>query len=184
MYNPAKAAHIIAYLALKSPTRMINMLKAIKLVYIADRESLKRFAMPMLEEPRASLPMGPTNSITYDYASGKEQSAAWSAVLDGRRNYMLNVKKGIATEDLDELSEAEIETLDQVWNQFGGMDQWQLVNWSHDRKNVPEWQDPGNSSTPIPIERILLALGFENPAEHAQFLQDRSDISTLIAELV
>jgi uncharacterized phage-associated protein len=183
MYNPAKAAHIIAYLALKTPGRTINMLKAIKLVYIADRESLRRFAIPMLDEPRFSLPKGPANSLTCEHARGETVSHGWSAVLDDRADHMIGVKKGIVVDDLDELSDAEIETLDQVWAKFGAMDQWALVDWTHNSKNLPEWEDPGLSSTPIPLERILLALGFEDPAEHAQFLRDRSDISTLIAEL-
>lgn len=183
MYNSAKAAQIIAYFALKSPTRSINMLKAIKLVYISDRECLKRYALPMLDEPRASMPHGPVNSKTYDNAKGEVEDERWSAVLDDRANHMIGVKPHITSDDLDELSDAEIGTLDDVWGQFGGMTQWQLVDWTHDSKNIPEWEDPHGSSYPIPIERVLRAVGIEDAAAHAEFLRDRSDISKLLSEL-
>ena len=183
MYNSAKAAQIIAYLALKTEARSINMLKAIKLVYISDRETLKRFAMPMLDEPRASLPHGPVNSRTYDNAKGEVEDASWSAILDDRANHMIGVKPDIAVDDLDELSDAEVEVLDSVWEEFGGMTQWQLVDWTHKSDNIPEWEDPNGSSNPIPLERLLHAVGIENTAEHAQFLRDQASITKLLAEL-
>jgi len=40
-YNARKAAETIAYFIIKSETHQIKVLKAIKLVYLADRESLK-----------------------------------------------------------------------------------------------------------------------------------------------
>lgn len=183
MYNSAKAAQIIAYLALKTQARSINMLKAIKLVYISDREALKRFAVPMLDEPRASMPHGPVNSRTYDNAKGEVEDANWSAILDDRANHMIGVKPDIAVDDLDELSDAEIEVLDGVWEEFGGMTQWQLVDWTHNSDNIPEWEDPHGSSNLIPLERLLHAVGIENTTEHAQFLRDQASISKLIAEL-
>lgn len=183
MYNSAKAAQIIAYLALKTEARAINMLKAIKLVYISDREALKRFAMPMLDEPRASLPHGPVNSWTYNNAKGEVEDANWSAILDDRANHMIGVKADIGVDDLDELSDAEVEVLDSVWEKFGGMTQWQLRDWTHKSDNIPEWEDPNGSSNPIPLERLLLAVGIKNTTEHAQFLRDQASITELLAEL-
>ena len=37
-YNPRKAAQVIAYYALKTGERSIDFIKAIKLVYLGDRE--------------------------------------------------------------------------------------------------------------------------------------------------
>ncbi|GGE11189.1 hypothetical protein GCM10011390_32780 [Aureimonas endophytica] len=183
MYNSAKAAQIIAYFALKTEARSINVLKAVKLVYLSDREALKRHAIPMLDEPRASLPHGPVNSWTYDNAKGEVEDADWSAILDDRADHMIGVKPGILAEALDELSEAEISVLDDIWHRFGRMNQWELVKWTHNSDNIPEWEDPHGSSNPIPLERLLHAVGIENTAEHAQFLRERSSISQLIAEL-
>lgn len=181
MYNSAKAAQIIAYFALKVPERAINILKVIKLVYIADREALKLYGIPMLDERRASLPQGPVNSCTYDHAKGEVEDQEWSAVLDDRANHMIGVKDGISFDDLDELSDAEIETLDNIWNKFGGMNQWQLVDWTHRSENIPEWEDPHGSSNLIPLERIIRAVGIENAGEHAQFLRDQANIQAVLS---
>lgn len=183
MYNPAKAAQIIAYFAMKTPARTINMLKAIKLVYLSDREALQRYALPMLDEPRHSMPHGPVNSWTYDNAKGEVDDKRWSAVLDDRADHQIGVKDGIAADDLDELSDAEMETLDHIWAQFGGMDKWDLVEWTHQSDNLPEWEDPHGSSNPIPLERLLHAVGIEHTAEHAEFLRDRVRIDDLFAKL-
>lgn len=183
VYNAVKAAHIIAYLALKTQARSINILKAIKLVYVSDREALKRFAVPMLDEPRVSMEHGPVNSWTYNFAKGEAEDKRWSAILDDRADHMIGVKSDVTVDDLDELSDAEIEILDEVWGKFAGMDQWQVVKWTHKSENIPEWEDPGYSSNPIPLERLLRAVGIQNASEHAEFLRDRDAISRLLAEL-
>lgn len=183
MYNSAKAAQIIAYLALKNDARSINMLKAIKLVYISDREALKRFAVPMLDEPRVSMEHGPVNSWTYNFAKGEVEDKRWSAILDDRADHEIGVKPEVTADDLDELSDAEFETLDDVWGRLGHMDQWQLVKWTHKSENIPEWEDPGFSSNPIPLERLLRAVGIQNASEHAEFLRDQDAVSRLLAEL-
>lgn len=40
-YEPRKAAQLIVYLILKSGGPALNVLKAVKLVYMIDRESIK-----------------------------------------------------------------------------------------------------------------------------------------------
>lgn len=171
MYEPAKAAHIIAYLALKSRDRAIDMLKAIKLLYIAEREHIRRYGMPMLDEPRAALASGPVNSFTYDRVKGANlgPSSGMMDILD-KTDHNLLVREGIEESDLDELSDAEAATLDQVWDKLGQMTQFQLVDWTHDPNNVPEWTDPSGSSKPIDLLTIMEAVGVENAKEHAKVL--------------
>lgn len=183
MYNPAKAAQIIAYFALKTGVRAIDLITAMKLVYLADRESLKRYAFPMLMEQRWSLPNGPINSDTYDHAKGKVRSDEWSAVLCDRIEHTLPVREGVVFETLDRLSDADIGILEDVWAKFGGMRGIDLIHWTHDRNNVPEWESPGKSSAPIALERILECVGIGNVKQQAEFIRDRASISSLLASL-
>lgn len=183
MYNPAKAAQIIAYLALKTEERALNILKAIKLVYIADREMLRQHGIPMLDEPRVSMRHGPVNSFTYDNAKGEVEAPEWSEVLEDRANHLIGVRPGLVADDMDELSDAEIEVLDAIWGEFAKSDQWSLVKWTHDSANVPEWEDPGQSSSPIPLERVLRAVGIPDSAEHAEFLQDQANVRKVLSRL-
>lgn len=164
-YEPKKAAQLIAALIIKSGGHSINILKAVKLVYLSDRESIKRFGFPILDELRVSMPHGPVNSITYSHINGEYdlQECGWSTILEDRANHKVALANAdMSVDDLDELSEADLLCVEAVLGQFGHMDQWQLVGWTHDPSNIPEWEDPNGSSNPIPLRRIMQAVGIEN----------------------
>lgn len=145
----------------------MNVLKAVKLVYLVDRESIKRFGFPVLDENRYSMPHGPVNSTTYRYIQGElRQDAGWSDFLTDRSNHRIALANDVGTaDDLDELSDADLACVDAVWEQFGGMSQWELVDWTHDPRNVPEWEDPDGGSAIIPMQRILHSVGVEHVDE-------------------
>ncbi len=164
-YQPRKAAQLIAYLILKCGKQSLNVLKAVKLVYLVDRESIKNFGFPVLDEKRCSMPHGPVNSQTYSYIAGDydPDECGWSEFLQDCANYNIALARPeISSVDLDELSDADIECANAVWERFGHMNQWQLRDWTHDPRNVPEWEDPNGSSTEIPLRRILNAVGVKN----------------------
>ena len=176
-YEARRAAETIAYLLLKNGKRSMDKLKLIKLVYLADRESLRRIGHPIQSEARCSLPHGPVNSLTLDCLNGKFPSASdatgWAEILtppDGHKVGLAD--KTITPDDLGELSRSDMEVLDSIWGKFGKMSSTDLVDWTHDPKNVPEWEDPGRSSKPITLLSILKAVDFENPEEHLEFLQE------------
>lgn len=161
-FEPRKAAQLIAYLILKAGDEKLNVLKAMKLVYLTDRESLRRFGFPVLDDRRCSMPHGPVNSLTYSYVNGEYETegTGWSDFLMDRENhYIALARGGIEVDQLDELSDADLECADTVWDQFGHMSQWELRDWTHDPKNVPEWEDPHGGSVLIPLQRILNAVG-------------------------
>ena len=54
----------------------------------------------------------------------------------------------------DSLSEAEVNTLEQIYDEFGEFDRWALVDWCH--KNLEEWQDPKGSAIRIEYRDILM----------------------------
>jgi len=173
-YNARKAAQVIAYLAMKGKAACLPVLKAVKLVYLADRESLARFGFPILEEQHVSMPQGPVNSSSYSHINGEEDldACGWSDFLQARADNEIAAAPGVSVDDLDELSEADIECLDKVWDRFGGMTKWQIRDWTHDRGNVPEWEDPNGSSRPIPLERILSYLQVPNADAQAEVISE------------
>lgn len=131
------------------------------------------------------MPHGPVNSKTYSHVNGEYDldGCGWSDFLEGRANYQIGAKGQITVDDLDELSDADIQALDKVWNKFGHMTKWQLRDWTHSRKNVPEWEDPRGSSSPIPLERILTLLQIENADEHADLIEDHKYIDRIFESL-
>ena len=185
-YNPRKAAQTIAYLALKNCARPLNVVKAVKLVYLADRESVAQYGFPIQDEPRVSMKHGPVNSKTYAYINGENDTAknGWSEFLTDRANHEIGLAtENITVDDLDELSDADLEVLDRVWDRFGGMDQWRLRDWTHQTNNVPEWEDPGNTSTEIPLERMMRSVGIKDAREQVEVVESLENAQRVLENL-
>jgi len=185
LYNPRKAAQVIAYLAMKSSRRTLEVIKAVKLVYLSDRESIKTWGAPILDESRVSMPHGPVNSETYSCINGEYDlsECGWSDFLEARADHMVAVASDLTVNDLDELSEADIQALDATWEKFGQMGPWTLRDWTHVKRNVPEWEDPHGSSIPIPLRRIMAHVGVPNPDTQAELLEEHEEIDQLFASL-
>ena len=64
-YDPRKAAQTIAYFSIKNGGKPLHVVRAVKLVYLADRESTARSGFPIQDETRVSMRHGPVNSSTY-----------------------------------------------------------------------------------------------------------------------
>ncbi|RYH06459.1 Panacea domain-containing protein [Tropicimonas sp. IMCC6043] len=185
-YNARKAAQTIAYFALRSGANRIFMLKAIKLVYLADRESIGRYGFPIQDERHVSMPHGPVNLSTYEHVNGSYRTDAtgWSEFLRDREDHMVALARDdITIDDLDELSDADLEVLDSVWEGFGHVPRWDLVKWTHNPANIPEWEDPDGSLASIPLQRIMNSVRVPNADAQVTAVEDASRIDDLFAAL-
>ena len=173
MYDAEKAAHVLAYLVLKTRECRLGVVKAMKLLYLADREMLRRHAIPIMDEPRVSMPMGPVNSCTYDLVKNapSRSEPEFNAVIARGEDQSITVRDGMTAGELLELSRAEMRVLDHIWEEFGQMTGNDLIDWTHDPANVPEWKDPNGSSKPIAIEQLLKAVGRSGTREQAGLLR-------------
>jgi uncharacterized phage-associated protein len=180
-FNARKAAQVVAYLVHKSPSKRLNVVKLIKLVYLADRASIKSFGFPILDDDdRVSMRLGPVNSTTYRFVNGEEIDPAWTALLRDRANHEISAKPAALESDWDELSDADIQCLDKTWAKFGNFQPFDLVEWTHNPKNVPEWEDPNGSAYLIPMRRILTALGVSDVESHNRAIEDHRRLSRLL----
>ena len=131
-----------------------NIMKLIKLMYIADHKRIIKRGRPITFADYFSLDMGPILSKTLDLA--KHRTFLGTKLLWIR---YVSEKKGGNVEMLQEnclinvLSEAESEDIEQTWTEFGPYDQWELVRWCHD--NLGECQDPMGGAIPISYHDIL-----------------------------
>ena len=180
-YNPRKAAQTIAYFAMKSGG-VLAVLKAVKLVYLADRESMSRYGFPIQDERLVSMPKGPVNSTTLNYINGEMEDAeekGWTTFLSDRANHEVGLARAEITEDdLDELSDADIQVLESVWSKFGAMDRWKIVEWTH--YNIPEWEDPHGTALEIPLERVMKYLEIENADLQAAAVKEQRRLSGIL----
>ena len=162
-YDIPKAAQAVAYFALKSGGS-INVLKLIKLMYLAERESMKRYDLPMFFDHLVSMPDGPVTSITLNFIDGENEEPVWSAFVSPRSGVEVSAVKDLSLEKLDNLSEADIEIFEDLWRQFGSFDRYRLRDWTHQKENIPEWENPNGSSYTIPHNRVFSSLGKDGKA--------------------
>lgn len=185
-YNPKKAAQSIAYLAILNGRNPLYVLMAVKLVYLADRESVRLRGHPIQSESRVSMPHGPVNSLTLDFLNGSYNSkeTGWADYLSDKANYKVGLRdKTITLDELDELSDREFGILAHVWGEFGGMDRFDLCEWTHDPKNIPEWENPMGSSKVITMAAMMAGVGLPNSIERARELEGHENSSSILASL-
>ena len=136
----------------------ISVLKLVKLIYLSDRQSMERYGAPITYDRLVSMDHGPVPSRTLNLINGYE-SDEWDQWMASRENHRVSVKRGnFDRRDLDELSDADMEIISEVWEAFGAMDQWALSEYTH--QHCKEWKNPHGSSLPIHERQIFLALGW------------------------
>ena len=158
MFNDRKVAQMAAFLLWKSGTRMAH-LKLMKLLYLADRGAMERYGVPISGDRIVAMPHGPVLTMTLNLMDGDVESSpnGWDSLISDKENHELSLKHPVTRDDLDELSQADIDVLESVWAQFGHMDKWAIRNYTHN--HCPEWTDPNGSSVPISYENVFRALG-------------------------
>jgi uncharacterized phage-associated protein len=144
----------------------MHFIKVLKLLYIADREAFGAWGIPVSNDHYVSMDQGPVLSQTYNLV--KEGGRFWSEYISAPfGDYEIQLT-GEAPPS-KKLSRAEEHMLQSIFDQYGHMNRWDLVDLVH---KFPEWRNPHGSSIPIRIEEILRAL--EEPAEN---------IEAIVAEL-
>jgi uncharacterized phage-associated protein len=163
-FNVRKAAQIVAFFA-KQEGDSINVLKLVKLVYLANRLALEKHNYPLVNDILVSMDQGPVNSLTFDYINGmEEERAGWDEFLTARANHTVGLSDPALTiEQLDELSDDDLEILKETWGRFGRYNKWALRDYTHE--HCPEWEDPQGTSAQIPYERVFKFLSKKDPRE-------------------
>ncbi len=179
-FNSRKAAQVAAFFAMCSGGA-INILKLVKLIYLANRSFMEKYDCVIFNDRLVSMDHGPVSSITLNYLNGYVYDREdWKDFVSDRENYLVGLARDSLTkEDLDELSKAEFAVLKEVWGRFGHMDQWQICDWTHD--NCPEWENPHGSSERIPYERVFKYLGKKHSDELAEKVESERSLDELFS---
>ena len=163
-YMPNKAAEVAAFFLLKAEAAL-HIIKIMKLMYLAERESLLNFAEPLIGDSLVSMQHGPVLSATYSQMRGDGQEDAqilWDSWIDERTGHGVCIKPQHRhlnpDSELLSLSDSDVDILNTVWTKFGHMNTWALRDYTHTAA-VPEWQDPDGSSLPISYTQLFKAAG-------------------------
>lgn len=169
-FDTRKAAQVVAFFGLKAGGT-INILRATKLVYLADRLSMENRDHAITGDSYVSMPFGPVNTNTYDYMNGRASSRQdeWAAFVGKRADHDLPISAGVTISSLDELSRADLAVLEETWDRFNDIERFELADWTH--RFCPEWQNPGKSSIPIDFSTVYKKLKKADPAGMAEEIQ-------------
>ena len=175
-----KAAQVAAYFA-KAEGGSIDVLKLVKLIYLADRRFLEKHDCSILNDRLVSMPHGPVNSLTYSYVDGfQDRRDDWDSFITDRENHKVELfNPELEIDDLDELSKAEFRVLKEIATKFKNYSGFQLRDYTH--RHCPEWEDPHGSSAPIPYERLLKHLGKRRSTEIAETIETERELDRLLA---
>ena len=132
-------------------------LKLMKLLYLADRRAIELYGSPITFDSYVSMKRGPVLSTTLDIIKSPPEpeshmpGVSWNEHIC-REGYDVVLQ----SEPRSVLSPADVAISDEVFAQYGAIDQWELADLTH---TLPEWRDPGNGALPLEYEDILAALG-------------------------
>ena len=168
MFSEKAIAQMAAFFTGKEGGQ-IQVLKLMKLLYLAERESLDQHGHPISFDKMVAMDNGPVLSRTLNYLNGFIESGqdGWDSWLRDREAHGVSLARQPNREALTELSDANLEVLETVWRKFGHMDKWQIRDYTHDR--CAEWRYPQGGSYPIHYQDVFTALG---KAEHAEELTE------------
>ena len=117
----------------------INKMKALKLLYFADRFHLRKYGRPITNDEYFAMNYGPVPSGAKDLAEGSDFRPDAEKAYAGR--YLDPVAQhefsSIAHPDLEVFSKTDLEALNFAWNQFGNLKEFELARLTHE---YPEWK--------------------------------------------
>jgi uncharacterized phage-associated protein len=155
-FDEKKATQVAARF-LASANRRFPYMSLLKLMYIADREALRRWGTPVTNDRYVSMRLGPVLSGVYDLlVVPRESPTYWHRHISSPENYEVSLVKDPGD---DRLSPAEEELLEEIFATYGHHSQWQLSDITHE---FQEWVDPDGTSTPIDVKDILSAVGVDD----------------------
>jgi len=178
--NEQKATAMAAYFLQKAGGEM-EYIKLIKLLYIADREALKRWGRPLTGDAYYSLPHGPIVSRIKDFITDDPElsgAKVWKDFIETEpQKYSVRLKREVPW---NSLADAEVELLEEIFKKYGRLTKWEIVELTH---RFSEWKDPGGSALEITYEDILRAVGRADEAEElAKEIEDHNFAKALLEE--
>ena len=148
-FNQLKAIQTVAFLLKqKHATKTDNYMRLLKLLYIADRESLQEMGRSITGDRFVALERGPTLSHLLDLAKQRAyDSSEWDKYIE-LNGYEITLVRDPGN---DKLCRYEVDKLKDIWQRFQGFDEWAVAK---ETEKLPEWK----KNKPEPDKRNHIAL--------------------------
>lgn len=178
-FNFKKAVQTLNYFAIKEGGK-INKMKAIKLVWLSNRNHLRKFGRLIFDDRYYAMKLGPVPSYTKDLAEVDTDFLAEDE-LTYRNQYISPIDQYsyASKSNIENLvfSDSDLKSLEDIYTRFGNLTEFQLSELSH---QYPEWkrfEDLFNSGMGSRYEIDILDF-FENTVSIKDdfFAMDKEDI--------
>ncbi|NQU83334.1 MAG: SocA family protein [Parcubacteria group bacterium] len=116
----------------------INKMKAIKLIFLADRLHLRKYGRPIVGDVYWAMKLGPVGSLAKNIAElnvledNLKYAKKFIKPIDEKKQIFVSLKK----EDLSVFSKTDLECISAVYEKFSDLDQFELADITH---NYSEW---------------------------------------------
>jgi uncharacterized phage-associated protein len=192
--NPEKTTQGLNFFAIKEGGS-INKLKALKLLFFADRYHLRKYGRLVTNDKYIAMEHGPVPSNAKDIAESKFDYSC-DIPAEYCQKYIAPYKQYNfrSLQPLDEMvfSDSDLEALGFAWDHFGHLDRWLLRDLTH---NYPEWEkheaslNAGNLSVEMDLMDFLedpntdvnkcFELNAKDRAIRQEELQEMADLESL-----
>lgn len=142
--------------------RAVGRLRLVKLMYLAEREAIRRFLLPIIGDDIFAMRQGMALSNTTRLGERTGQAhGEWSKHIVRTAQGLL-VRKGVSPQSLDCLSEDDRDVIQWVWARHGDKSQDELIHDVHHK--LPEWkkhwhdEDRSSHAVPVPYPALYQAV--------------------------
>ena len=177
-FNPTKAAQAVAVLLEEAYGRCDDSLRVLKLLYMADRKSIRETGAPITGDNVFAMKHGPVLSRVYSLIKGEDPDAPhWQRFIK-TRGFTLFLGDNPGN---DQLCPYEVRTLKAVLAEHSDKDGWQVVDETHGFDEWKQhWEEGPTSSFPIPYRDIFKAVGRDDYDEIAREEEGFAQIGKLL----
>ncbi len=184
-FSHRKAIQSLNFFACAAHGR-INKMKALKLIYFADRYHLRKFGRPVTNDSYFAMPYGPVASQCLNLLNEKEEFTApieneYRRKFLKRQDNLLFDSKAAVDESV--LSQTDLEALGYAWETYSEKDEFQLADETH---KFPEWLKHKAALEAGQTRRVMSFQDFlMNPPEGVEKLEplDEETRADLLDEL-
>lgn len=177
-FDRRKSIQAVAFLLKTRPGRSDNYMRLLKILYIADRESILETGTPITGDRFACMKHGTMlsrllnlvrheDSPLLDECDRKE----WDTYFVREEEYNIRL---LDDPGVGALCDYETSKLRDVADRYRDSSQWDMRDVTH---GLPEYYDPGETSDLISLRYFLEAVGMGDKAD--QIIKDAEDCASL-----
>ncbi len=178
------AAQLAAAFILKAG-RALGVVRLMKLMYLAEREAMRRCGLPIVFDDVYAMREGMALSRTLDLMTAKQGTPTtgdWAEYIAPPSHRGLGVCQGVGPTSLDVLSRFDMEVVDHVWKRHGASSRDALVHEVHHRLDEwrKHWLDPNRASSAVVVPYDKLVPMVHSPTGQEADANARLDIAATL----